>query len=103
MLGVLPGLASLMLSPEKEEFFMDKNRFKGGWHEFKGELKRKWGQLTDDDLLEAEGNYEKFLGVVQKRYGDKRDEVTQWADQWYSAHEQEEIRRKQATTSKNQV
>lgn len=82
---------------------MDKNQFKGGWRQFKGELKKKWGQLTDDDLLEAEGDYEKFLGVVQKRYGDKKDEVKRWADDWYSQHEQEEIRRRQATTSRNQL
>jgi uncharacterized protein YjbJ (UPF0337 family) len=82
---------------------MDTNQFKGGWHQFKGELKKKWGQLTDDDLLEAEGDYEKFLGVLQKRYGDKKEEVKRWADEWYSEHEQEEIRRRQATTSRNQL
>jgi len=69
---------------------MDANKFKGSWHQFKGELKKKWGALTDDDLLECEGNYEKFLGVLQKRYGDKKDEVQQWADDWYSEREQEE-------------
>ena len=36
---------------------MNKDQFKGSWQQFKGELKKKWGQLTDDDLLEAEGNY----------------------------------------------
>ena len=51
---------------------MDANKFKGSWHHFKGDLKKKWGAMTDDDLLECEGNYEKFLGVVQKRYGDKK-------------------------------
>ena len=55
---------------------MDENKFKGSWHQFKGELKKKWGQLTDDDLLECEGNYEKFLGIIQERYGDKRTKCT---------------------------
>ena len=82
---------------------MDKNRFKGDWHQFKGELKNRWGQLTDDDLLECEGDYEKFLEVVQKRYADEKDEVRQWADDWYSEREQEEIRRRHATVSRNQV
>ena len=45
---------------------MNKDQFKGSWQQFKGELKKKWGQLTDNDLLEAEGDYDKFLGVVQK-------------------------------------
>ncbi len=56
---------------------MDNNKFKGNWHEFKGEVKRKWGKLTDNDLLECEGDYEKFLGIVQKRYGEEKDAVAE--------------------------
>jgi uncharacterized protein YjbJ (UPF0337 family) len=82
---------------------MNKNQFKGSWQQFKGELKKKWGQFTDDDLLEAEGDYEKFLGLVQKKYGDQKEEVTQWADDWYSKREQEEIKHRKATTSPNQM
>ena len=44
---------------------MNKEQFEGSWQEFKGAIKKKWGQLTDNDLLEAEGDYDKFLGVVQ--------------------------------------
>jgi uncharacterized protein YjbJ (UPF0337 family) len=82
---------------------MNKNQFKGSWQQFKGELKKKWGQFTDDDLLEAEGDYEKFLGVVQKKYGDQKEEVTRWTDDWYSKREQEEIKHRKATTSPNQM
>ena len=82
---------------------MNTAQFKGGWKEFKGELKKKWGEITDDDLLEAEGDYDKFLGIVQKRYGNKKDEVSRWADDWYSQREQNEILRKHATTSRNQM
>lgn len=45
-----------------------------------GEVKKHWGQFTDNDLLEAEGDYDKFLGVVQKRYGDQKEEVKRWAE-----------------------
>ena len=82
---------------------MNKDRFKGSWQQFKGELKKKWGQLTDNDLLEAEGDYDKFLGVVQKRYGDKKEEVSKWADEWYSKREQEKITAQKATESRNQA
>ena len=83
---------------------MDQNKFKGGWHEFKGEAKKKWGKLTDDDFLECEGDYEKFLGAVQKRYGDdEKNSAQSWADDWYSEEEQEEILRRHATTSRNQA
>ena len=79
---------------------MNKEQFEGSWQEFKGAIKKKWGQLTDNDLLEAEGDYDKFLGVVQKRYGDKKDEVERWAEDW---HEIKEIRARKATESPNQL
>jgi len=81
---------------------MNKDQFKGQWKQFKGELKSKWGDLTDDDLLEAEGDYDKFLGVVQKRYGDKKEELKNWTEDWYSKREQEDIISRQATESINQ-
>ena len=62
---------------------MNKDQSKGSWGQFKGELKKQWGKLTDNDLLEVEGDYDKFLGIVQKRYGDQREEVKRWADQWF--------------------
>jgi uncharacterized protein YjbJ (UPF0337 family) len=81
---------------------MNKDQFKGSWQQFKGELKKKWGQVTDDDLLEAEGDYEKFLGVIQRRYGDQKEDVTRWTDEWYSKLEQDEITSRKATESPNQ-
>jgi len=63
---------------------MNSDQFKGQWKQFKGELKQKWANFTDDDLLNIEGDYDKFSGKVQERYGDKKDEVNRWADQWHS-------------------
>jgi len=82
---------------------MNRDKFKGDWDEFKRECREKWGHLTDDDLLECDGDYEKFLAVVQKRYGERKDEVERWADDWYSEREQAEIRRRHATVSRNQM
>lgn len=62
---------------------MNADQFKGRWMQFKGELKRQWGQLTDDDLRQIEGNYDKFLGKIHERYGDRKDEVIRWTDQWH--------------------
>jgi len=61
---------------------MNKDQFKGSWRQIKGEVKKKWGQFTDNDLLEVEGDYDKFLGVVQKRYGDEKEEVRRWVEDW---------------------
>jgi uncharacterized protein YjbJ (UPF0337 family) len=61
---------------------MNSETFKGQWNQFKGELKRQWGKFTDDDLMQIEGNYDTFIGKVQERYGDKKDDIVRWADSW---------------------
>ncbi|OIO12242.1 MAG: general stress protein CsbD [Elusimicrobia bacterium CG1_02_63_36] len=61
---------------------MNRDQLKGRWTQFKGELKKKWGKFTDDDLQQIEGDYDKFAGKTQERYGDKKEEVLKWADQW---------------------
>ena len=48
---------------------------KGKWKQKMGAAKAKWGKLTDDELLEAEGNADKLAGLVQERYAVSRDEA----------------------------
>lgn len=62
---------------------MNADTFNGKWNQFKGELKRQWGKFTDDDLTQIEGNYDKFRGKVQERYGDRKEELEPWAAKWY--------------------
>ena len=38
--------------------------FEGRWKQIKGDLKRFWGNLTDDDLDVAEGNRDKLVGAL---------------------------------------
>ncbi len=63
---------------------MNRDTFKGQWNQFKGELKRQWGKFTDDDLLPIEGDYDKFVGKVQERYADRKDDIMNWLDRWGS-------------------
>lgn len=59
---------------------MNKEQLKGQWSQLKGEVKKKWGQLTDDDLTEVQGDYDKLVGKIQERYGDSEESVRQWVD-----------------------
>jgi uncharacterized protein YjbJ (UPF0337 family) len=52
-----------------------KLQMKGNWNEVKGKLKQKYGQLTDDDLMFAEGKEDELLGRLQKRLGRTKDEL----------------------------
>jgi uncharacterized protein YjbJ (UPF0337 family) len=50
-------------------------QLKGNWNEIKGKLKQKYGQLTDQDLIFAEGKEDELLGRLQKRLGKTKDEL----------------------------
>jgi uncharacterized protein YjbJ (UPF0337 family) len=76
---------------------VNKDQFKGRWTQFKGELKKQWGKFTDDDLLQIQGDFQKFQGILQAKYGDQKDEVTRWADRWFERHEVDEAARKGRT------
>jgi len=54
---------------------MNKLRMRGSWNEVKGRLKQKYADLTDDDLMFAEGKDEELLGRLQQRLGKSKDEV----------------------------
>ena len=41
----------------------------------KGKLKQKYAQLTDDDLMYAKGKEDELLGRLQKKLGQKEEEV----------------------------
>ena len=50
-------------------------QLKGSWNEIKGKLKQKYGQLTDQDLMFAEGKEDELLGRLQKRLGKTKDDL----------------------------
>lgn len=54
---------------------MNKDTMQGKAREMKGKIKQKWGQLTDDELTEIEGNAEVLAGKLQVRYGVTREEA----------------------------
>jgi uncharacterized protein YjbJ (UPF0337 family) len=54
---------------------MNKDIIEGKWRQLKGNIKTRWGKLTDDDLDHADGNREYLVGKVQERYGLARDKA----------------------------
>ena len=55
---------------------MNKLQLKGTWNTVKGNLKQKYGNLTDDDLTYAEGKEDELLGRLQKKTGKTIEELT---------------------------
>lgn len=54
---------------------MNWDRIEGNWKQFKGKVKTKWGELTDDELDVIEGDRDILIGKLQERYGMARDEA----------------------------
>jgi uncharacterized protein YjbJ (UPF0337 family) len=54
---------------------MNQDQLQGKWHQMKGEIRSKWGRLTNDDIDQINGNTEKLLGVLQERYGYNREQA----------------------------
>jgi uncharacterized protein YjbJ (UPF0337 family) len=61
---------------------MNKLGLKGNWNEIKGKLKQKYGTLTDDDLVFAEGKEDELYGRLQQRLGKTKDELRKEIEQF---------------------
>lgn len=60
---------------------MNLDQLKGNWKQLAGGIKAEFGKLTDDEIMEAEGNAEKLSGVVQEKYGLTKEEAEKKVDE----------------------
>jgi uncharacterized protein YjbJ (UPF0337 family) len=54
---------------------MNWDQIEGNWKEFKGEIKQRWGKLTDDELSTIAGKRDQLAGLLQKKYGMAKEQV----------------------------
>jgi len=57
-----------------------REELKGRWNEIRGRIKEKWGQLTDDELRQTEGNTDQLIGLIQRKTGEGREQITKFFD-----------------------
>ncbi len=58
------------------------DRISGSWKMMKGEVRKQWGKLTDDDIEQAAGEREKLAGKLQERYGYAKEDANREIDRW---------------------
>ena len=51
------------------------DQIEGDWKQFKGKIKQKWADLTDDEVEEVGGKKDVLVGKLQKRYGIGKEEA----------------------------
>ena len=56
------------------------DKLKGNWNIAKGQLKQKWGDLTDDDLNYQEGKEDELVGRIQKKTGESKEKLNEFLD-----------------------
>jgi uncharacterized protein YjbJ (UPF0337 family) len=71
---------------------MNEDTLKGKWHQLKGNLRKKWGKLTDDDIDQVHGDAETFLGKLQERYGYARERAERELNEFLSSDDVERER-----------
>lgn len=67
---------------------MNRDILKGKWSQMKGSVRSKWGQLTDNDMTEIQGEAEKMIGKLQERYGYNREQAEKEFDEFMKTQEQ---------------
>lgn len=53
---------------------------KGTWNQLKGQVRERWGEITDNDLIRVQGDTDQLIGLIEQKTGTTRREVEQFLD-----------------------
>jgi uncharacterized protein YjbJ (UPF0337 family) len=57
---------------------MNTQQIQGSWNQLRGQIKERWGALTDEDLQLHGGNVEQVVGRIQQRTGESREAIEEF-------------------------
>ena len=60
---------------------MQPEQLMGRWNMIKGKVKEKWGDLTDDEIMQSQGNMEQLVGKIQQKYGGNKEDIRRQLEQ----------------------
>jgi uncharacterized protein YjbJ (UPF0337 family) len=77
---------------------MNSDQLQGKWKQVKGEVKERWGKLTDDDVNVINGQHDQLVGKIQERYGIARDVAQKQVDEWMRLQaEENDVQKRRAS------
>jgi uncharacterized protein YjbJ (UPF0337 family) len=56
-------------------------QLQGTWNKVRGQVKEKWGNLTDDDLQLHGGNIDQIIGRIQQKTGESREAIEKFLNE----------------------
>jgi uncharacterized protein YjbJ (UPF0337 family) len=71
---------------------MNRDILKGKWNQIKGDVKKTFGKLTDNDMLVIEGDANKAVGLLQERYGYTREEAEKQWNEFTKLHTAQDVK-----------
>jgi uncharacterized protein YjbJ (UPF0337 family) len=78
---------------------MNWDQVQGKWKQYKGQLRAKWGKLTDSDLDVIEGNRQQLVGKVQEYYGLTKENAEKQVDEFLRSLDDIKEQARQASRS----
>jgi uncharacterized protein YjbJ (UPF0337 family) len=81
-MGAAPCPSARAARPREEKTVMNWDTISGKWRELSGQLRSKWGKLTDDDLATIGGKKDVLIGRLQQHYGYQRDRAEREVDDY---------------------
>jgi uncharacterized protein YjbJ (UPF0337 family) len=58
------------------------NQIAGNWKQFMGSVRERWGELTDDEIMEINGKRDHLAGKIQEKYGIVQEEANRQIEEW---------------------
>ncbi|MAE74782.1 MAG: hypothetical protein CL675_11855 [Bdellovibrionaceae bacterium] len=61
---------------------MNTDIVEGKWKQLKGDIKKTWAKITDDEIDQVKGDFDVLAGKIQERYGCKKEEARDQVNQF---------------------
>ena len=61
---------------------MNTDVLEGKWRQVRGQVRERWGKITNDELDQIAGKRDQLIGKIQEKYGLARDEAEQQLDEF---------------------